>query len=44
MRKLIAEALAAHVPRTTVDNSIKNYRTAADGIEAVVEIRQAKER
>jgi transcriptional/translational regulatory protein YebC/TACO1 len=41
MRKLIAEALAAQVPRSTVEQGIKNYSSDSDRIEALVEIRKA---
>jgi hypothetical protein len=41
MRKLIAEALAAQVPRSTVEQGIKNYNSDSDRIEALVEIRKA---
>ena len=41
LRKLIAEALAVQVPRATVDNAIKNFRSDAAKIEALIEIREA---
>ena len=41
LRKLIAEALAVQVPRATVDNAIKNFRSDAARIEALIEIREA---
>jgi transcriptional/translational regulatory protein YebC/TACO1 len=42
LRKLIAEALAAQVPRTTVENAVKNYSNVLDRIEALVEIREMR--
>jgi hypothetical protein len=42
LRKLIAEALAAQVPRTTVENAVKNYSNVLDRIEALVEIREVR--
>ena len=41
LRKLIAEALAVQVSRATVDNAIKNFRSDAARIEALIEIREA---
>ena len=41
LRQLIAEALAVQVPRATVDNAIKNFRSDAAKIEALIEIREA---